>query len=245
MQVTGLENIFKPSAIADAIREIFPNVPVTLEIAAVAAVLGILIGFLLALFRIRKWPGLSQLATVYISFMRGTPLLVQIFLSYYGIPMVLNMLNYQFGTEFSINRIPNMAFVFVAFSLNEAAYMAEAIRAALLSVDHKDIEAAYSIGMTGWQTMRRVILPQAMIVAIPNLGNSIISLIKSTSLAFTIGVMDMMGRAKVIAGRNMRFFEVYIGLALMYWVLCILIEFGVHRLEKRFNILDREVKQND
>ncbi len=80
--------------------------------------------------------------------------------------------------------------------------------------------------------MRRVILPQAMIVAIPNLGNSVISLVKSTSLAFTIGVMDMMGRAKVISGSNMRFFEVYIGLALLYWVMCIIIEFVVNKLEK-------------
>ena len=97
--------------------------------------------------------------------MRGTPLLVQIYLSYYGIPVMLNILNYRFGTAFSINKIPNMVFVYVAFSLNEAAYMAEAIRAAILSVDRKDIEAAHSIGMTGGQTMRRVILPQAMIVS--------------------------------------------------------------------------------
>ncbi len=240
-----MENIFKPSAIVSAIRQIIPNIPVTLEIAVVAAVIGMIMGFVLALFRIKRWPVLSQLATLYISFMRGTPLLVQIFLSYYGIPMLLNMMNYQFGTAFSINRIPSMVFVFVAFSMNEAAYMAEAIRAAILSVDRKDIEAAHSIGMTGGQTMRRVILPQAMIVAIPNLGNSVISLIKSTSLAFTIGVMDMMGRAKVVAGSNMRFFEVYIGLALLYWVLCILIEFAVHRLEKKFNILEREVVQSD
>ena len=93
--------------------------------------------------------------------------------------------------------------------------------------------------------MRRVILPQAMIVAIPNLGNSIISLVKSTSLAFTIGVMDMMGRAKVISGSNMRFFEVYIGLALLYWVMCIIIEFVVNKLEKKFNIRERKVVQND
>lgn len=188
---------------------------------------------------------MSQLATLYISFVRGTPLLVQIFLSYYGIPMVLNMLNYEFGTSFSINKIPSMAFVFVAFSLNEAAYMAEAIRAAILSVDKKDIEAAHSIGMTGGQTMRRVILPQAMIVAIPNLGNSLISLVKSTSLAFTIGVMEMTGKTKVIAGRNMRFFESYIGLALLYWVLCIVIEFGIHKLEKKFNIMERKVEDSD
>ena len=240
-----MENIFKPSAILEGIKGIIPNIPITLEIAVVAAIIGIILGFILALFRVKKLPVLSQLATLYISFMRGTPLLVQIFLSYYGIPVMLNILNYRFGTAFSINKIPNMVFVYVAFSLNEAAYMAEAIRAAILSVDRKDIEAAHSIGMTGGQTMRRVILPQAMIVAIPNLGNSIISLVKSTSLAFTIGVMDMMGRAKVISGSNMRFFEVYIGLALLYWVMCIIIEFVVNKLEKKFNIRERKVVQND
>lgn len=99
-----MENIFKPSAIGSAIRELISAIPITLEIAVVAAVVGILIGFLLALFRIKKWAVLSQLATLYISFVRGTPLLVQIFLSYYGIPMVLNMLNYEFGTSFSINK---------------------------------------------------------------------------------------------------------------------------------------------
>lgn len=85
---------------------------------------------------------LSQFATLYISFMRGTPLLVQLFLSYYGRPVMLNILNYKFGWEFSVNDIPSMLFVFVAFSLNEAAYMAESIRAAILSVDRKDIKAA-------------------------------------------------------------------------------------------------------
>ena len=240
-----MENIFKPSAILEGIKGIIPNIPITLEIAVVAAIIGIILGFILALFRVKKLPVFSQLATLYISFMRGTPLLVQIFLSYYGIPVMLNILNYRFGTAFSINKIPNMVFGYVAFSLNEAAYMAEAIRAAILSVDRKDIEAAHSIGMTGGQTMRRVILPQAMIVAIPNLGNSVISLVKSTSLAFTIGVMDMMGRAKVISGSNMRFFEVYIGLALLYWVMCIIIEFVVNKLEKKFNIRERKVVQND
>ena len=241
-----MENIFRnQTAILEGIKGIIPNIPITLEIAVVAAIIGIILGFILALFRVKKLPVLSQLATLYISFMRGTPLLVQIFLSYYGIPVMLNILNYRFGTAFSINKIPNMVFVYVAFSLNEAAYMAEAIRAAILSVDRKDIEAAHSIGMTGGQTMRRVILPQAMIVAIPNLGNSVISLVKSTSLAFTIGVMDMMGRAKVISGSNMRFFEVYIGLALLYWVMCIIIEFVVNKLEKKFNIRERKVVQND
>ena len=121
----------------------------------------------------------------------------------------------------------------------------ETIRASILSVDRRDIEAAHSMGMTGAQTMRRVILPQAMIVAIPNLGNSFINLVKATSLAYAIGVMDMMGKAKVVAGNNMRFFEAYIGLALLYWVICLIFEFIVRKLEKKFNILDREVAVSD
>lgn len=240
-----MEELFKPSVIGESFQRLFSSLPVTLEITAVAALLGLLVGFLLALARIYKVPVLSQIATVYISFMRGTPLLVQIFLAYYGIPMMLRIWNFQTGSNYNISAIPAILFAFVAFSLNEAAYNAEAVRAAILSVDKKDIEAAHSLGMTGWQTMRRVILPQAMVVAIPNLGNSLISLVKSTSLAYTIGVIDLTGRAKILAGNNLRFFETYIGLALLYWIICMLIEFLIRRLEKRFDYHNREVKDDD
>ncbi|MDH2926007.1 amino acid ABC transporter permease [Lonepinella koalarum] len=240
-----MENLFKPSEIINAIKQIIPSIPITLEIAVIATILGLLGGFILALIRINKIPILYSFSVTYISFMRGTPLLVQIFLSYYGIPILLNMINLYWGTHFNINRIPSIIFVYVAFSLNEAAYLAETIRSAILSVDKKDIEAAHSIGMTKSQIMRRIILPQAMIVAIPNLGNIIISLIKSTSLAFTIGVMDMMGRAKAVSGNSMRFFEAYIGLALLYWLICIVIEFLIHKLEHRFNFLKKEINAND
>ena len=240
-----MEQLFKPSVIWDSILAIIPSIPITMLITLIAGLLGLLFGFILAVLRIKKIPVLAQLATVYISFIRGTPLLVQLFLSYYGIPMLLRVINYNFGTEFNISGISNIIFAFAAFSFNEAAYNAETIRASILSVDRRDIEAAHSRGMTGAQTMRRVILPQAMIVAIPNLGNSFINLVKATSLAYAIGVMDMMGKAKVVAGNNMRFFEAYIGLALLYWVICLIFEFIVRKLEKKFNILDREVAVSD
>ena len=233
-----MEQLFKPSVIWDSILAIIPSIPITMLITLIAGLLGLLFGFILAVLRIKKIPVLAQLATVYISFIRGTPLLVQLFLSYYGIPMLLRAINYNFGTEFNISGISNIIFAFAAFSFNEAAYNAETIRASILSVDRRDIEAAHSMGMTGAQTMRRVILPQAMIVAIPNL-------VKATSLAYAIGVMDMMGKAKVVAGNNMRFFEAYIGLALLYWVICLIFEFIVRKLEKKFNILDREVAVSD
>ena len=115
------------------------------------------------------------------------------------------------------------------------------IRAALLSVDRKETEAAKSIGMTGLQTLWRITIPQALVVAIPSFGNALTSLIKGTSLAFIISVMDMMGKAKVLGGRNFHYFEAYICAALTYWVICILLGFAVKYAEKRMNVYDRTI----
>ena len=121
--------------------------------------------------------------------------------------------------------------------------MSETFRAAILSVDASEIEAAKSIGLTDRQTMRRIILPSAMIVAIPNLGNSLISLLKGTSLAFTVTVIDIMGQARIMAGANLRFFEAYIAVALIYWLLCILIERSIRFLERKLNVDAQPVQQ--
>ncbi|WP_273339882.1 amino acid ABC transporter permease [Alloiococcus otitis] len=181
----------------------------------------------------------NQLLQVFVSFMRGTPQLVQLFLAFYGFPLVVEWVNQQAGWNLDVNGIPALVYVFVAFGLNEAAYNSETFRAAILSVDDKEIETAKSIGLTDRQTMRRIILPSALVVAIPNLGNSLISLLKGTSLAFTVTVIDIMGQARILAGANLRFFEAYIAVALLYWLFCILIERGVGYLERRLNIPDR------
>ena len=133
-----MEQIFKPSVIWDSILAIIPSIPTTMAITVVSGVLGLLFGFVLAVIRIRKIPVLAQLATLYISFIRGTPLLVQLFLSYYGIPMLLRIINYNFDTSFDISSISNIVFAFAAFSFNEAAYNAETIRASILSVDREN-----------------------------------------------------------------------------------------------------------
>ncbi|MCB2360795.1 amino acid ABC transporter permease [Clostridium estertheticum] len=236
-----MQDIFKPSFIIESFPEIIKFLPATLEIALISSVIGILLGFIIAIVRIKKIPILNKLTILYVSFMRGTPLLVQLFLAYYGTPLIIEFINYKFSTKYNINDIPAMVFVFLAFSLNESAYTSETIRGAILSVDKKEVEAGQSIGMTSSTIMRRIILPQALVVAIPNLGNTLISLIKSTSLAFTVSVMDVMGSAKVIAGRNMRFFEVYISVAIIYWVICLLIEIVIKKIEIKLNIQDREV----
>ncbi|OAA83949.1 amino acid ABC transporter permease [Clostridium ljungdahlii] len=236
-----MERIFKSEIIYESFIKLLPSLNVTLLITVVSILIGMILGLIIALLRIKKIPIFYQLATIYVSFMRGTPLLVQLFLSFYGIPLLLELLNAKYHLNLSVNNIPTLVFVFVAFSLNEAAYNSEAIRAAILSVDKKDIDAAYSLGMNNGQLMRRVIIPQAMIVAIPNLGNSLVSLVKSTSLAFTIGVLDVTGATKVIAGSNMHFFETYIAAALIYWIVCIIIEVALKRLESKFNILEKGV----
>jgi len=206
------------------IPRIAAGIPVSISIAGIAFVFGILIGFAVALIKIHKTPALTQIAAVYVSFMRGTPLLAQIFLAYYGIPLVLRYLNDLYSLQFNISRIPAIVFMYVCFSLNVGAYLSETIRAAILSVGKGQIEAAQSIGMTTSQVMRRIIIPQAAVVAVPNLGNTFIALLKDTSLAFAASVPEIIGQAKITAARTSNFFEAYIVAALMYWGICVILE---------------------
>jgi len=207
-----------------SIPRIAAGIPVSISIAGIAFVFGVLIGFAVALLKIHKVAVLKQIAAVYVSFMRGTPLLVQIFLAYYGIPLVLRYLSGIYGWDINISRIPAIFFMYICFSLNVGAYLSESIRAALLSVGKGQVEAAHSIGMTTWQTLRRIIIPQAAVVAVPNLGNTFIALLKDTSLAFAASVPEIIGQAKITAARTSNFFEAYIVAALMYWIICIVFE---------------------
>ena len=208
--------IFAPEMIVKMLPTILEKLPITLLMTVVAAIIGITLGFLIAVIKINNVPVLTQIFNVFVSFMRGTPQLVQLFLAFYGFPLIVQWLNQRLGWNVDVNSIPALLYVFVAFGLNEAAYNSETFRAAILSVNPKEIEAAKSIGLTDGQTMRRIILPSALIVAIPNLGNSLISLLKGTSLAFTVTVIDIMGQARILAGANLRFFEAYIAVALFY-----------------------------
>lgn len=219
----------------DSLPKIAQGIPVSLMIAGVAFTAGIVIALLCALIRIYNIPVLKQIVVVYVSFIRGTPLLVQIFLSYYGIPIIIRYLNVKYGLDWNISYIPAIYFIYVAFSLNTGAYLSETIRAAIMSVDRGQFEACYSVGMTTSQALRRVILPQALRIGIPNLCNHFIMLLKDTSLAFAASVPEILGQAKIIAGRTSQFFEVYIVAALLYWVICIVLEQISNYIERRLN----------
>lgn len=217
------------------IPDLLQYLPITLGIVLLSMVVGLVLALGIALVRLHKIPVLNQIFTVLVSFVRGTPLLVQLYLSYYGVPIALRYWNYYNHTNFNINHVPAFLFVFVAFAINEAAYNSENIRGALLSVDDGEIEAAETLGMTGWQILRRITIPEALVVALPTLGNQFISLIKGTSLAFVAGVIEMTAEGQIIAGRTFRYFEVYLSLAIIYWALTVITEILIRLIEKRIN----------
>lgn len=234
-----MPNIFDIKLVFTQIPELLKYLPVTLEIALISIFFGLILALLIALIKIKRIPVLSQLATIYVSFVRGTPLLIQLYLSFYGIPTILRYINTYYGTDYNINSIPAMVFVLFAFAINESAYNSENIRAAIQSVDKGQIEAAHSLGMTSFQTLRRVIVPEALIVALPTLGNSFISLIKGTSLAFVASVVEMTAQGKILAGANYRYFEMYISLAIIYWLVTVVIEKILSVVEKKVKRADR------
>ncbi len=182
---------------------------------------GLLLGFGLALLRRSANLLLRSVARLYISFFRGTPLLVQLFVIYYGLP------------ELGLQLDPLPA-ALIGFSLNMAAYTAEIIRAAIGAIDRGQWEAAASIGMTPLQTLRRAILPQALRIALPPLGNSFISLVKDTSLAATIQVPELFRQAQLITARTFEIFSLYLAAALLYWVLASLLSTLQNRLERHY-----------
>lgn len=234
-----MTNIFDWKLVFEKIPVLLKFLPVTLELTAVSLVIGYAVGFLLAMIKIKKIPVLYQLATLFVSVVRGTPIIVQLYLTYFGIPILLKYINYYNGTDYNINLIPPIVFAFVALGLNQSAFDSETIRAAIQSVDKGQIEAAKALGMTGGQMFRRVLFPQAITVAIPPLGNSIIGLVKGTSLAFTCSVVEITAQAKIMAGSNYRYFEAYCSIAIIYWVVTIILEQLFKFIEKKTTIPDQ------
>ena len=199
--------------------------PLTLQLAGVGMVLALILACLFAIVRVLRIPVLNQLTIVFISFFRGTPLLVQLFLFYYGLPQLVSALTVIDGVTATI----------MGLTMHFSAYMAESIRAAILGVDRSQTEAALSIGMTNSQLMRRIVLPQATRVALPTLMNYFIDMIKATSLAFTLGVTELMGATQKEAAGSFLYFEAFIVAAVMYWIVVEMLSKLQHYLEIRLN----------
>ncbi|ERS81029.1 ABC transporter permease [Marinobacter sp. EVN1] len=199
--------------------------PLTLQLAGTGMVLALILACLFAVVRVLRIPVLNQLTIVFISFFRGTPLLVQLFLFYYGLPQLVSALTVIDGITATI----------MGLTMHFSAYMAESIRAAIVGVDRSQTEAALSIGMTNGQMMRRIVLPQATRVALPTLMNYFIDMIKATSLAFTLGVTELMGATQKEAAGSFLYFEAFIVAAVIYWIVVEMLSKLQHYLEIRLN----------
>ena len=231
--------VFDIEYMLSTVPEILKYLPVTLKIALYSGIISLILGFAVALVRTFKIKVLSQICAVYVSFIRGTPAMVQLLVAYYGIPIMLKGMNESLGTNLNVSGIPASVFAVVALSLNTGAFMSETIRSAILAVDAGQLEACYSVNMNTFTALRRIILPQVFTVALPPLGNSLISLLKETSLIFNISVIEMMAAAKIVGTRSFRFFEVYIVVALIYWACCLVLERLLLLLEKRVRKYER------
>lgn len=215
-----------PSSFQLAIDSLWPLLQAlltgTIPLTAASFAIGIIVALFAALARISTFWILRSISAAYISIIRGTPLLLQLFIIFYGLP--------AFGLVF--DPWPS---AILAFSLNVGGYAAETIRAAILSIPKGQWEAAATVGLNRSQTLHRVILPQATRVAIPPLSNTLISLVKDTSLASVVLVTEIFRTAQEIAGPTFEFFLMYTLAGVYYWILSQLLAFGQGRIEMRLN----------
>lgn len=192
----------------------------TLPLTAVSFVVGLAIAVAVALMRLSSIGVVSGVARAYVSIIRGTPLLVQLFIIFFGLPSL--------GVT-----IPSWPAAVVAFSLNVGGYAAEVVRGAILAVPRGQWEAAATVGMGYSTTLRRVVLPQATRIAVPGLSNTLISLVKDTSLASAVLVTELLRVAQQIAAPTYQFFSLYVVAAAYYWVVCLVLSAAQGRLEHR------------
>jgi len=223
---------FDLAYVFDYFPKLLSTLNVTLTIVGLSIVLGLGIGFLVALPRLYKVPVLKRVSEVYVSFFRGTPILIQLFLIYYGLPEILKLANVD------VTRTPVLVFVVLTYSLHAGAFMSEMIRAGVAAVDRGQVEAAYSVGMTGPQAFVRIVLPQALAISLPVFANLVIATLKDTSLAFSLGVMEMTGKAQTLITVGQHFVEAYLVLAIIYFV----ISFALERL---FRLLERRLLRHE
>lgn len=212
--------------IIDLIKKMIPVIPETLYITLVPFVLSVIIALGITIILYFDIPFLRKICKIYVSFFRGTPFIGQLFLIYFGVPRLVPALMEMGSVE---------AFI-ATMTLNTSAYVSEILRGALVGVPRGQIEASKSIGLSEYHMMKNIVIPQAIPIAIPALVNTLIDTIKGSSLAFTIGVMDITAVAKIQAGITYQYFEAYIALVILYWIIVLLLEYAQRRYERRLQI---------
>ncbi|MGH1394035.1 MAG: ABC transporter permease subunit [Trichormus sp.] len=226
---TGKGGIFASiNLILQALPTLLQGALITLQLTMISVVLGLITGSLIGIVRLSKITFVRWLARAYVDFFRGTPLLVQIFMIYFGIPAIAQELNLTFTFDRLVAGV-------IALSLNCAAYIAEIVRAGIQSIEPGQAEAAKSLGLNPILTMRLVIFPQAFRRMLPALGNEFISLLKDTSLVAVIGFEELFRKGQLIVADNYRAFEIYAAVAIVYLCLTLLSSQAFSRLETWLN----------
>lgn len=207
----------------DLFSIVLPAIGLTVSISIISLILTVIISIVISVIRYYKMPVLNRFFGGFITFFRATPLVAQLFMLYFGLPCIFPSLKDMTAFQATV----------ISLTLNTSAFMAENFRAALESVETGQLEACYSIGMNNTQTMMKVILPQAFTVALPSIGNHFIGIIKGSALGFTVGLTDIMAKAKIEAALSLRFFEAYLCVTIIYLVLVIFVEKLQKIMEKK------------
>jgi glutamine transport system permease protein len=214
---------FNISIVQNALPLLFAGAAITIEISALSVGFGLAIGCIISIIRLTKFRLLRYLGNVYVDFIRGTPLLVQIFLVYFALPAIIG------------HRVDAFFAAISACSINSGAYVAEIFRGGIQSIDKGQMEAGRSLGMGWWQTMRYIILPQAFKRIIPPLGNEFIAMLKDSSLVSVIGFEELTRRGQLIIARTYASFEIWLAVALIYLLMTFVVARLVGVLERRYD----------
>lgn len=205
--------------LAEAFPQVLASVPVTLLLVFISIPIGWILGILIALVKNAKVPVLYQIATVFVSFMRSVPMVIILFVSYYSTPLIIQSYLTSIGLSADISSVPAAAYAIAAFVLEQAAYSSEVFRSAILAVDKGQIEAAQSVGMTKPVAYVRIVLPQAITSALPNLNGLFVGLVQGTSLAYFVGVYEVMATSTLLANASYAYIEAYLMATVIYEVL--------------------------
>ncbi|MDR2795324.1 MAG: amino acid ABC transporter permease [Spirochaetaceae bacterium] len=207
--------------------KVISALPVTLGIVLVATASGLVLGLAVALLQVERVPAARRLCRLYVSFIRGTPIIIQMFIVYYGLPLLLM----KIGID--ITRTDKIWFVYITYGINSGAYFSEIFRSAILAAPGSQWDAAAAFGLTRAQTYRRLILPQSVVIAIPAFGTMMTGLLQDTSLAFTLGILDVIGRVRALGALTSRILEGYVVAALVFVALSLALEKLFGFIEKR------------
>lgn len=210
-----IEFVFK------SILPILSKLPITLYMTVMATIIALLLGILFAVIIKKRIPVLSGIIHFTNSLLKGVPVLIILYVLYYSMPSILAALGDRIGFDYDIKNPPKMIFGILAFGVTYIPYMCDMIVSAYDTVPKGQMEACESIGISTFHAMKRIIIPQMIVVCVPIFGNHFVNILKATSLAYMVSIIEMMGAAKNYATGAQRFMETYIAAALIYWIICI------------------------